>query len=78
MRVGTSSGIYEVRHGREEADGKTLTKLIHLVGVTWCDKFMHWVRYIGNTSSIIIDEKYLEVFNEKLAIFSGKKETVSK
>jgi len=40
--------------------------------------FMHWVRYIGNTSSIIIAKRYLEVFHEKLAVFSCKKETASK
>ncbi len=39
---------------------------------------MHWVRYIGNTSSIIIDEKYLEVIDEKLAIFSKQRQTAFK
>ena len=39
---------------------------------------MHWVRYIGNTSSIIIAKQYLEVTDEKLAVFSGKTETTFK
>ena len=33
-------------------------------------KIMHWVRYIGNTSGIMIAKQYLEVIDEKLAILS--------